>query len=365
MDKKRVLVVDDSADDIHFVMATLTREYAVLAATNGKKALQLAAADPQPDVILMDVEMPGMNGYETCAALKNEPLTRDIDVIFVSSHDTVEEKLAGYDAGGSDYLIKPVQPAELLQKVSMAVSNRQLQLASAYAANSATNTAMTAMTNVGEMGIVIAFMRESLAVTNLQALAELIVDCSTRFGLMNTVLLADAENAVYASTKQVIPPLEKELLNRVGDDVRILDKGNRLILNFGLVKQLITNLPEDQDKRGRLRDHLAILLEGAQARVKALNFELKLPAVIKNAMQTLTQIEQSQQAQKSVAMQIMDNLLHDIEEQFLNYGLTEEQEKVLLAMVESAVSQSLENFEAGQQLDLELQAIIQQLKEFT
>ncbi len=94
-EKKRILIVDDSADDIHFVMESFSTDYAVLAATSGEKALQIADRDPRPDVILMDVEMPGMNGYETCRRLKEAESTRDIDVIFVSSHDTTEEKLAG------------------------------------------------------------------------------------------------------------------------------------------------------------------------------------------------------------------------------------------------------------------------------
>ena len=72
---KRILIVDDSPDDIHFVMEHFSDDYAVIAATSGKKALQLAIKEPQPDIILMDVEMPEMNGYETGQNLKADEAT--------------------------------------------------------------------------------------------------------------------------------------------------------------------------------------------------------------------------------------------------------------------------------------------------
>lgn len=123
--KKQILIVDDSADDIHILMENLKQEYAVLAATNIEKALEIANNNPCPNVILLDVMMPGVDGYEICRQLKDNPVTMGIDVIFVSAHDTTDKKLAGYDAGGSDYLIKPVQPEELLQKVRLAIKNRE------------------------------------------------------------------------------------------------------------------------------------------------------------------------------------------------------------------------------------------------
>jgi len=125
-ERKRVLIVDDSADDIHVLMENLKQDYAVLAATSGEKALLLASKKPQPDIILMDVMMPDMNGYETCRCLKENPETRNIDVIFVSANDSADEKIVGYEAGGCDYLIKPVQAGELLQKIKLAIKNQEV-----------------------------------------------------------------------------------------------------------------------------------------------------------------------------------------------------------------------------------------------
>jgi len=113
-DKYRIMIVDDSPNDIRVVMTMLSDEFAVLAATSGEKALQIAERTPQPDAILMDVEMPGMNGYQTCEALKNNPETANIPVVMLSSHSVEEVGKTGDAVGASGYLSKPVQSADLI-----------------------------------------------------------------------------------------------------------------------------------------------------------------------------------------------------------------------------------------------------------
>ncbi len=362
---KRVLIVDDSPDDIHFVMESFSQDYAVMAATSGEKALQVAAREPHPDVILMDVEMPGMNGYETCRWLKEGEATRDIDIIFVSSHDTTDNKLAGYDAGGSDYLIKPVQPELLRQKVRLAIANRSIRAVSAEEKSSAMDMAMTAMSNAGEMGVIIDFLRRSFSIAGAEALARLVVESASSYGLESSVRIAITDEPMFAGSKQPMPPLEKELLSRLQGGPRITEKGTRLILNFGALSQLIKNLPEDEERRGRLRDHLAILLEGAEARAKALKVQKEMASVVADSNLALLQIEDAQEAQKQKAMQIMDQVMHDIEASFLSYGLTEDQEQKIIDIVQAGVDQSLENFERGLELDKRLRAIVDRLAPFS
>lgn len=106
----KVLVVDDTPDNIHVLMETLRDEYVVIAAINGERALQLAAKDPKPDIILLDVMMPGLSGYEVCARLKEDPATAEIPVIFVTALGQTEDEAKGLDLGAVDYIIKPFIP---------------------------------------------------------------------------------------------------------------------------------------------------------------------------------------------------------------------------------------------------------------
>lgn len=360
-EKRRILIVDDCVDDIHILMENLKQDYAVLAATNGEKALELAANDPQPDVILMDVMMPGTNGYETCRRLKSDPGTANIEIIFVSAHDTIEEMLTGYEAGGSDYLIKPVQPGELLVKVKQAVRNKDARAEAAKEKEMAMQTAMTAIYSAGEQGVVLDFMRRSFTAGSVWELAQLIVEAAGNYGLENSVQIRSARELVNASSTEPMSPLEKELILRLKDAGRIRENGNRFIANFGDVSLLIKNMPEDDDKRGRLRDHLAILLEGAEVRLRALEMERELEQAVEESNRALKNIQSLQKIHKEKAVQIMDDVMRDIEHSFMSYGLTEDQEQLLLNLVQTGVNRSLENMEQGLEIDDQLHIIVERL----
>ncbi|MAZ86662.1 MAG: hypothetical protein CL693_03380 [Cellvibrionaceae bacterium] len=116
--KPTVLVVDDEPDNIRLMMSVLQEQYTVLAATNGEKALQLAASDKAPSAIILDVLMPGMSGFEVCKALKFDPATEQIPVIFVSGLDSEEHYREGLEMGAVDFLSKPVSPVLLLARLS-------------------------------------------------------------------------------------------------------------------------------------------------------------------------------------------------------------------------------------------------------
>jgi PleD family two-component response regulator len=115
--KQVILVVDDSPDDIALISRVLRETYQVKVATNGKDALHIAYSSNPPDLILLDIMMPGMDGYEVCRQLKSDPQTSDIPVIFLTSRGDVAGEEQGFAAGAVDYIIKPLSPPILLARV--------------------------------------------------------------------------------------------------------------------------------------------------------------------------------------------------------------------------------------------------------
>ena len=109
-------MVDDIAANIKILSAILKHEYDILVATNGSDALEIALVE-QPDVILLDVMMPDMDGYEVCSRLKADPRTHDIPVIFISAMNEVEDEARGLEVGGLDYITKPINPAIVKARV--------------------------------------------------------------------------------------------------------------------------------------------------------------------------------------------------------------------------------------------------------
>ena len=117
MEKQKVLIVDDTPQNIHVLMETLKDNYKIVAATSGAKALQLATRDPLPDLILLDVMMPEMSGYEVCEQLKKNPLTEKIPVIFVTALHEAGDEEKGLELGALDFITKPFHPALVKARV--------------------------------------------------------------------------------------------------------------------------------------------------------------------------------------------------------------------------------------------------------
>jgi putative two-component system response regulator len=118
-EKQVILAVDDSPETIALISELLRDSYGVKVATNGKDALRIAfsASSNPPDLILLDIMMPGMDGYEVCNHLKSDSQTRDIPVIFLTAKSDIADEEKGFDLGAVDYITKPISPPILLARI--------------------------------------------------------------------------------------------------------------------------------------------------------------------------------------------------------------------------------------------------------
>jgi len=125
--KKTVLLVDDAPANVKAVQAILRDLYKIRVAASGVKALEMARLQPSPDLILLDVSMPEMDGYQVCAQLKMDPKTEDIPVIFLTGLTHVEEETMGFDVGAVDYIHKPFSPAVVRARVQTHLALREIR----------------------------------------------------------------------------------------------------------------------------------------------------------------------------------------------------------------------------------------------
>ena len=117
VDRATILVVDDTPENLNLMYELLRDYYRVKIAGTGEKALAIAAVDPPPDLILLDVMMPGMDGHEVCRRLKRDPRVRNIPVVFLTAKAEVEDERAGLALGAVDYITKPISPPIVLARV--------------------------------------------------------------------------------------------------------------------------------------------------------------------------------------------------------------------------------------------------------
>ncbi len=130
-EKPSILIVDDTPANLHLLSDVLRDDYRIRVAIDGEKALTIARSSEKPEIILLDVMMPGMDGYEVCRQLKARVETRDIPVIFVTAMSEEENETRGLEMGGVDYVTKPISPAivkaRLKAHVALARQARQLE----------------------------------------------------------------------------------------------------------------------------------------------------------------------------------------------------------------------------------------------
>src|SRR5215470_11997576 len=118
MADKTILIVDDTPANIAAALAILKDQYRTKVATSGARALEHAAASDKPDLILLDVTMPGMDGYEVCARLKADPETASIPVVFLTARTEAEDEAKGFELGSVDYIHKPFNPTVVRARVA-------------------------------------------------------------------------------------------------------------------------------------------------------------------------------------------------------------------------------------------------------
>jgi len=178
--RSRVLLVDDDELTLQMLEATLEGAFDVTSINSGTEALALCAKDPAFDLIVLDVDMPVLDGYETCKQLKAAPISADIPVIFHSARVSIDERLQGYAAGGSDYLPKPFDAGELVAKIGLVLANRAKQLELSGQLEETMNAVLSTADMMGEAGVVLEFQRQLGACTNYAEVAQAIHDALLR-----------------------------------------------------------------------------------------------------------------------------------------------------------------------------------------
>lgn len=269
-----ILSVDDQAANQKLIKHALSKEFNVQLADNGKEALQ-AIAECRPDLILLDVYMPLMDGLETCRRVREIAGTDELPVIFISALSTLNDKLNGYEAGANDYIAKPIQIPELISKINVLLEQQHKSNASL---NTTQQAISSAINHAGELGTVIQFFEQSFACETLEDLAKAVFKANAQLGLSTSLQFrGHGDEYNFASRGLISPveaellltPLETELLSQARQGGRIITYGNKSLYNSDSVTILVKNLPfEDSQACARIRDHLAIILRACEAQVE-------------------------------------------------------------------------------------------------
>ena len=290
----RIAVVDDALVQRRLLSAVLETSHKITVFDSGEGFLAALDSGSAFDLVLLDIEMNGIDGYETCRRLRGGGQVADVPVVFVSAHDTAPERVAAYQAGGDDFVVKPVAAQELRHKVDTALQRRAELTALNDQSRMAQQVAFTAMTSIGELGVLIDFMRRSVGCADPAAIADALLAALHAYGLQGAVQIRMAGGMLERNNCRQTAPLQAAVMESLRDIGRIFVFGSRGIINFAHVSLLVNNLPtEDEERLGRLRDNLALLAEGAETRLASLAATAAVGSLQADAAHTLVALRES------------------------------------------------------------------------
>jgi len=330
-----IMVVDDEPPNVRLIELTLNNHYRIITENSGANCLKTLETEI-PDLILLDVSMPDILGYDVCKQLKSQANTKDIPVIFLSAYTALDDKLKGYDAGGDDYITKPCELEEVLAKVKSHIASKK-----SNAKNR--DMAMMAMTNSGELGVINQFYEKSFECPNIEDLSQQIIDACHSFGLECCLQIrSDCQTFNASSTRQQCTPLEINLMEQIRNADRILHFGKRTAFNFDKATLIIKNMPRDDvEKCGRLNDHLASLLNGAEARIINIDVEslqrksviIQLKSALDDVNVAIRDVETGIQKREKQTASIIGKLFDEMHLGFSSLALSEAQEGFFMKLV--------------------------------
>jgi CheY-like chemotaxis protein len=268
-----VFVVDDDPFVLEAIHGILASECTVQTFASAEDCLA-EMEKTKPDMFLLDVRMPGMDGYALCRQIKDDPALRDIPVTFISAQDTIEARLQGYDAGGEDFIVKPFEVEEVRRKVVVAQQIAANKRALRSQADDAELLSSLVMANMDEYAVLVQFMRQLISFETETEVAEGVLDMLRRYRLEGVAQTRISNRTLTLSPQGTNLPLEVSVLEHVRTMGRIFEFRNRSAHNFDRLTMMINNMPlSDPELCGRLRDHLCIAAECADARLRAIATE--------------------------------------------------------------------------------------------
>lgn len=328
-DKKRILIVDDEELNVELLVDLLEDEgYVMDTANNGKQALDCFSAN-KPDLILLDVMMPILDGYAACAQIREQEKANDsipTPIIFLSAKANLDDKLKGYEAGGDEYVTKPFDNAELLIKLENTLQKQQQIETLRSNADQAQSMTFQMMTNAAKIGAIGRFLQNSLACRNLDQLMDCFFDLSTQLEI-GCVLKASWRNEAFIRSSDGIErPLDWEIISGYISPEKIFHFGkNRALFNWGEVTLLVRNVGDEAD-------NIAIMMDGLLAGYRA----IATHDLLLNSVDTFRKRNQQLAAQSA---KTVDDLNDELRFVFNEFGsgtsLTEQEESAIATIVDN------------------------------
>ncbi|HMU66939.1 MAG TPA: response regulator [Cellvibrionaceae bacterium] len=343
---ERVLIIDDDRFTQNVLQKSLYKHYETRTADNGAVGLSLAQ-NWHPDAILLDVEMPGQNGFEVCDVLKRDKATQEIPVIFLSSRSSIRERMLGFEVGADDYLTKPCSQEMLTAKLQKIIALYHQRNELRDTIKTAEQTALEAMATSFELGKAIRFVEKSYNYSTVERLGAALIEVMESLDLNACVRLNSRFATITLATGgDSVKPLEQDLMAMLHTEQRFVDFGCRSQINYPGVALLVKNMPLDNRARyGRLKDTLPFVLGACDAKLRMLDAEhalmlqnRELSNSVLSVQRTLSDVSQLLVKNQRAIGAVMSDLTTELSVHMNKLGLEGDQEEFIHHKVDVAAN---------------------------
>ena len=374
MSNKYIIFVDDSVSMQRIVESVLVEEYEVFCASGAKEALN-AMNQRIPDLFLLDIEMPEVNGYELAGMIRGRRDGKQVPIVFLSSMNTEKVIVKSYEAGGTDFIIKPIVGDELKAKLSIAIATSGTSAGARSRGsdidNAAKSVALDAMRNAADLGQLLEFIQGTYTCKNFDELGNRLLDILAAYGLVAVVELRTPKKKYQYSHNDTVQPLEQSIIDRFREEQRIMDFNNRTLINYPEVSLLIKNMPVNDDNRyGQLKDVLATLAQASEPMVLSLFLKkqmdsqrLKLLNMAGMTQASLDRLVGLHKQNKFEYVKSQESFAEDAKDLFHYLELSEHQENAITDLFLKNHKECVIRHEKNDEVDEELTLIIRALKE--
>jgi len=267
----KLLIVEDDVTS-QLMLKSMLEKYTLTVVDSGEAGIE--AAEDTPDLVILDINLPGIDGYETCRHLRSMEQTRTTPIIFLSSYTDLEDRLQAYGAGGNDYISKPFDVTELHTKIELYCKSVEKQQQTAQDLTTSRNLLMGLQTSTAKIQSISRFIQATLFCHDIDMLFQHFFKTAREIGVGCVLQIHTAEGIETCSSDGTIGTLEHEILKMSSSMDRIHSFGqDRAIFRWGHATLLTRTV-------GDMIDTIALFMDALEAGIKSVESESKLLAQV-------------------------------------------------------------------------------------
>jgi len=300
-------------------------------------ACQAALAERRPDILLLDTALPDVDAFAMHLAIRDDFSTSDVYQLLLCS----DEEAGRADFDGNDFIVKPFSDRALFQKLALLKKTLARERVAREQMSYAQNVALTAMSSMGELGVVMEFLTKSFACQSIQAIGDLAANALRQYELDSVVHFTwEGESYTACTDGGEVTAEEREHIAQMRALGRLLEIKEQLIVNFEHTTMLVRQMPDDSARCGRIRDNIATLCEGVESRVLGLLLEhdnlLKQQGIryaVCEIRDSVANLYERQIADLAAGRELIGKVTDDFEDAFVHMGMMPEIENQLIGQL--------------------------------